>query len=81
MEQTEKPEIIEAQTIYILYTNWEGKTAVRHIFPIKMWFGHTEWHPDDQWLLTAWDLDKDAERTYAKADIHQWSQNKIDSPE
>lgn len=51
------------------YRNWQGEIAVRHAIPISVWYGHTEWHPDDGWLMTAWDTDKDAERTFSMSDI------------
>jgi hypothetical protein len=34
-----------------------------------MWYGHTEYHKEDQWLLKALDLDKNAERDFAVKDI------------
>ena len=51
------------------YKNWQGETSVRHVIPIKIWYGETQWHPKKQWLLTAWDMDKGAERSFAIADI------------
>jgi predicted DNA-binding transcriptional regulator YafY len=51
------------------YKNWEGKTAVRKVRPTEIWYGKTQWHPKKQWLLRAWDLDKDAERNFAVQDI------------
>jgi predicted DNA-binding transcriptional regulator YafY len=54
------------------YKNWEGKEAVRKVRPMKIWYGKTEWHPEEQWLLKAWDLDKDAERNFALKDIIQF---------
>ncbi len=51
------------------YTNWEGKTAVRKIQPIEVWYGKTEWHPEEQWFLKAIDVEKDAERNFALKDI------------
>jgi predicted DNA-binding transcriptional regulator YafY len=51
------------------YKNWEGKTAVRKVRPTEIWYGKTQWHPKTQWLLRAWDLDKDAERNFAVQDI------------
>jgi len=59
----EKPPLI------FRYKNWEGKEAVRRVMPIELWYGKTEWHPKEQWLLKAWDLDKDAERNFAFKDI------------
>ena len=51
------------------YKNWQGETAVRRVIPIKFWYGHTEFHKKDQWLLKALDVDKNAERDFAVKDI------------
>jgi predicted DNA-binding transcriptional regulator YafY len=51
------------------YKNWEGKTTVRKIEPVKMWYGKTKWHPKKQWFLKAVDVDKNAERDLALKDI------------
>jgi predicted DNA-binding transcriptional regulator YafY len=56
-------------TLKFEYTNWEGKTAVRTVRPIELWYGKTEWHPEEQWLLRAIDLDKGEERSFAVKDI------------
>ena len=58
--------------VTINYTNWKNETEDRHIVPLEVWFGHTEWHPADQWLLRAWDLDKNAERSFDIQSIHSW---------
>jgi hypothetical protein len=47
------------------YTNYRGETATRRISPISVRFGSTEWHPEEQWLLLAFDHDKQAEREFA----------------
>jgi len=53
------------QAIHIDYVNWKDERELRHVIPIKLWWGHTEWHKENQWLLTVWDLDKQAQRDYA----------------
>ena len=58
-----------SQALIFEYTNWEGKTAVRRVRPIEIWYGKTEWHPKSQWLLRAMDLDKNEERNFAVKDI------------
>ena len=58
--------------IKILYTNWRGETSVRRILPKELVFKSTEWHKEEQWLLVAHDLDKDAERMFACKDIKAW---------
>lgn len=63
---------MNGETVRIIYTNWRGETAERTIQPIKIWFGSTQWHPEKQWLLTAYDVDKKAERDFALKDIQKW---------
>lgn len=50
------------------YTNWRGVTALRVIRPIRMWWGKTEWHPE-QWVLTAYDCEKNRVRDFAWQDM------------
>lgn len=58
----------------VTYTNYRGETADRTIVPITIWFGHTEWHPEDQWLLKALDKDKGQVRDFALKDMTpNWS--------
>lgn len=61
------------QSVIINYTNWKNETEDRHIIPLKVWYGKTEWHPEDQWLIKAFDLDKEAERDFSMQDIHDWT--------
>lgn len=58
--------------VTILYVNWRKETAEREIIPIKIWFGKTEWHPEEQWFLKALDISKGAERDFSLKDIQQW---------
>ena len=60
------------KAIKIIYTNWKDETAERHILPLKIWFGSTKWHKEEQWWLKAVDIDKDVERDFAIKDIQQW---------
>lgn len=62
----------DKKAIKILYTNWRGETAIRTIIPLEIIFASTEWHPEEQWLLKAYDLDKKAERSFACKDIKDW---------
>lgn len=61
-----------SETVSILYTNHRGETAVRRIKPLRLWFGATEWHTKEQWLLDAEDLDKKEPRTFAMKDVLSW---------
>lgn len=58
------------RTVTAVYTNWKNETEVRRFIPLELYFGKTEYHPEEQWLLLAWDLEKEAERTYALKDFH-----------
>lgn len=58
--------------VYILYTNYRGETTTRRIIPDKIWFGKTDWHPENQWILDAFDVDKNANRSFSLKDIKSW---------
>ena len=53
----------------VTYTNWRGETALRTIIPKRVWFGSTDWHSEPQWLLSAIDVEKNAERDFALKDF------------
>jgi len=59
-------------TIVIDYTNYRGERARRRILPNRLWFGAAEWHPEPQWILDAWDIEKGAIRSFAMRDVHSW---------
>lgn len=60
------------QVVTIRYKNYRGEISTRRIVPNKIWFGSNEYHPEEQWLLDAHDLEKDAERSFAIKDISDW---------
>ncbi len=60
----------DAKVVGIDYTNYLGTRSLRLIVPISLRFGVNEWHTEPQWLLLAFDLDRQAEREFAVADIH-----------
>lgn len=47
------------------YVNHEGARGTRNVVPRRMYFGSTPYHPERQWLLEAWDVDKRAYRVFA----------------
>ena len=53
----------------VQYRNWKGVIAERTIMPYRMFFGATEYHPEEQWLLEAHCLDKNELRTFALKDM------------
>jgi predicted DNA-binding transcriptional regulator YafY len=58
--------------ILVRYTNYRGETSVRRIVPLRIRFAATEWHPTEQWLMDAYDLDRQAERSFALSDVVEW---------
>jgi len=62
-----------SKRIQITYTNYKELTGIRIITPIKVWFGSTAWYPEEQWLLTGFDHDKEALRDYALLRIQNFS--------
>jgi hypothetical protein len=62
----------QAKRVRILYKNYKGETAWRSIVPGQIRFASNEWHPQDQWLLDAFDLDKAAPRSFALNEIREW---------
>ena len=61
------------KVVKILYTNYRGETNFRNIIPETLWFGVTIWHKEEQWLLDAYDIEKDAVRNFAMRDIRVWT--------
>jgi hypothetical protein len=62
----------DLKTVRILYTNYKGEKGWRSIVPGQIRFGSTEHHPREQWLMDAHDVAKNAPRTFALRDIHEW---------
>lgn len=77
MENTPNTQVVDAieskKVVKILYTNWRGETGWREIAPESIRFGSTEWHPEEQWLLRAFDTEKKAYREFALKDIQKWN--------
>lgn len=59
--------------VSILYTNWKNEESWRRIIPNAIFFGETEWHKEPQWILIAYDYDKQAHRSFAIKDIKAWT--------
>ncbi|MBJ7449951.1 MAG: hypothetical protein JHC93_06285 [Parachlamydiales bacterium] len=68
----EQAKIDQEKAISITYTNYRKETAKRTIIPMEIRFTNTEWHPEIQWILFAYDIEKQAERGFALKDIVQW---------
>ena len=64
--------IEKEQIVRILYTNYKGVKAWRSIVPGQLRFAATEHHTEPQWILDAHDVEKNAQRSFAMRDIHEW---------
>ena len=59
---------LPGEPIEVVYSNHREEKMERIITPLKVYWGHTEWHPQDQWLMDVYDHDRSALRTYALKD-------------
>lgn len=59
--------------VCIDYTNWKGVRSTRQIHPRRVFYGTSDFHPEMQWLLEAFDFSKRELRTFAMKDIHNWT--------
>ena len=60
--------------VTIDYTNWRDERSLRRVAPGRFYYGTSDWHPEPQWLMEAFDLDHAAVRTFALAGVHSWSE-------
>lgn len=57
------------QRVWFTYTNWRGETSRRHVAMYGAFWRTTERHPEPQWMLHAFDIEKDEPRIFAMRDI------------
>lgn len=63
---------METRRVKILYTNHRNETTIRDIVPLEIVFKSTEYYQEAQWLLRAYDLDRQDERHYSCQKIKAW---------
>lgn len=73
--------IIIPELVEIDYTNHEGKRSIRLIWPKRLTFKSTLWHPEPQWILEAADVHRGVNRDFAWKDIHSSKPYREGSPE
>jgi hypothetical protein len=56
------------QTIMVHYKNWKGTIRTREIRPVRVEWGASEWHPEQQWLLIAVDMEDGKQKMFALKD-------------
>ena len=62
----------EGRLTHVTYRNHRGETAIRLISPTGIHHGSTEHHPEPQYLLHVFDLDRRETRLFALRDILVW---------
>lgn len=60
------------RVVRIDYTNYRGERRERVVLPLEIGFRETPHHRPAQWVLEAFDVEKQARRTFALKDIHSW---------
>lgn len=63
---------MENTVVIICYTNYKGITKEYHIIPKKITFDANNWYKTKQWLLTAEDVERKVDRTFAMKNIAEW---------
>ncbi|QGZ16235.1 hypothetical protein Hena1_00590 [Erwinia phage Hena1] len=59
----------ELPVLKFYYKNYRGEYGHRTVQDPKWRFGSTEYHKQPQWLIEAFDVEKQDFRTFAAADI------------
>lgn len=55
-----------------VYINHEGKESIRNVRPISLFHGTLEtFYPEPQWILKAFDIDKNAIRHFSMSKINK----------
>jgi len=60
------------ETAHFGYINHRGVYSGRTVLPMRMYFGSTHWHQEMQWLLHAFDYERENYRDFAMKDIIKW---------
>jgi len=47
------------------YINHRGEVNLRRIMVLGLDYGSNEWYPNDQWFIRGFDLDTEADRSFA----------------
>ncbi len=56
--------VADDQVVVLVYTDDRGVRSTRRVVPERIWYGRTDWHPEPQWLLEAYDLGRHVLRSF-----------------
>jgi predicted DNA-binding transcriptional regulator YafY len=62
-------EVTNGTYIEFDYVNWKSEKATRKVKVFSIWFGSTEYHKQEQWLIKGFDYGKKDTRTFAMRDM------------
>jgi hypothetical protein len=71
MDKIDMAEVNRGDLIHFKYKNWKGVTSERKAIVNGIFWGSTEYHKENQFLLKGFDLDKMEERDYALRDVEE----------
>lgn len=60
---------LEQPILSFLYKNYKGDVSLRQVTSPKIFFGDSEYHGDNTWLMEAYDVNKQEMRTFHLPDI------------
>jgi|LakMenEpi03Aug12_release.lakeMendotaPanAssembly.Ray.scaffolds.fasta_scaffold55650_2 hypothetical protein len=61
--------ITDGEYLTFTYKNYRGEVSECRVLTEQLYFGSNEYHPEPQWLLEAYNIDREVTRTYALKDI------------
>lgn len=59
----------QGSPLEVIYTNYRNETATRVLRPLELWFGTSEYHPEEQYFLKALDCERMVTRDFALKDM------------
>lgn len=65
------------QIVELVYVDSKGLRICRRVVPDRIWFGRTDWVPEPQWLLDAYDPERHVTRSYPMSRVEVHSVNNV----
>lgn len=69
---------MDTTAVEIDYTNWREERRMRRIIPHRLMFTSDKWHGNiPQWMIIAFDIEKQEMRNFALSGIHGWKASNV----
>jgi hypothetical protein len=62
-------DVAHDQIVLLVYLDSRGHRVTRRVVPDRIWFGHTDWVTEPQWLLDVLDVERGLSRSYPMQQI------------